>query len=178
MRIIRGNWKSRRINPPSNLPVRPTTDLAKEALFNVLENTLDFETLDVLDLFSGTGNISSELASRGARQITAVEQNFRCVEFIQKTARDLNMPQLTCIRSDVFRFIKTIKQQYHLIFADPPYDLPLLKIIPDMIFQHKLLCVNGIFVLEHSKVYDFNGHERFVRCREYGKTRFSFFEKS
>ena len=178
MRIIRGNWKSRRINPPANLPVRPTTDLAKEALFNVLENTLDLDDLDVLDLFAGTGNISFEFASRGARQITAVEQNFRCVEFIRKTAHDLNMPQLTCIRTDVFRFLKTAKQQYHLIFADPPYDLPQLQTIPDIIFQHHLLHADGIFILEHSQTDDFSDYEHFVRCREYGKTRFSFFEKT
>jgi len=175
MRIIRGNWKSRRINPPANLPVRPTTDLAKEALFNVLENTLDFDDLEVLDLFAGTGNISFEFASRGAQQVTAIEQNFRCAEFIRKTAHDLNMPQLTCIRSDVFRFLKTAKQQYHLIFADPPYDLPQLPTLPELIFQHNLLCTNGIFVLEHSKTHDFSTHEHFVRCKEYGKTRFSFF---
>jgi len=175
MRIIRGNWKSRRINPPANLPVRPTTDLAKEALFNVLENTLDLDDLDVLDLFAGTGNISFEFASRGARQITAVEQNFRCAEFIRKTAHDLNMPQLTCIRSDVFRFLKTAKKQYHLIFADPPYDLPQLQTLPELIFQHNLLCADGLFVLEHSKTYDFSAHERFVRCKKYGKTAFSFF---
>lgn len=175
MRIIRGNWKSRRINPPSNLPVRPTTDMAKEALFNVLENTLDLETLDVLDLFAGTGNISFEFASRNVQQITAVEQNFRCAEFIQKTAHDLNMQQLTCIRTDVFRFIKSAHQQYHLIFADPPYDLPQLKTLPDMIFQHNMLYNNGILILEHPKTYDFCAHEHFSQHREYGKVNFSFF---
>ena len=177
MRIIRGNWKSRRINPPSNLPVRPTTDIAKEALFNVLENTLDFETLHVLDLFAGTGSISFEFASRGVRQITAVEQNFRCIEFIRKTAHDLNMQQLTCIRSDVFRFIKTAHQPYNLIFADPPYDLPQLQTIPDMIFQHNLLCDDGILILEHSKTYNFSAHEHFSRQREYGKVNFTFFKR-
>jgi 16S rRNA (guanine(966)-N(2))-methyltransferase RsmD len=176
MRIIRGNWKSRRINPPSNLPVRPTTDIAKEALFNVLENTLDFETLHVLDLFAGTGNISFEFASRGTQQITAVEQNFRCVEFIRKTAHDLNMQQLTCIRTDVFRFIKSAHQPYHLIFADPPYDLHQLQTIPELIFQHNLLSPNGLLILEHPKSYNFNTHEHFSRQREYGKVNFSFFE--
>jgi 16S rRNA (guanine(966)-N(2))-methyltransferase RsmD len=175
MRIIRGNWKSRRINPPSNLPLRPTTDIAKEALFNVLENMFDFDTLDVLDLFAGTGSISFEFASRGVRQIIAVEQNFRCVEFIRKIAHDLNMQQLTCIRSDVFRFIKTAKKQYNLIFADPPYDLPQLKIIPDMIFKHNLLCTDGILILEHPKPYDFSAHEHFSQHREYGKVEFTFF---
>ena len=177
MRIIRGIWKSRRINPPSNLPVRPTTDIAKEALFNVLENTLDFETLHVLDLFAGTGSISFEFASRGVQQVTAIEQNFRCVEFIRKTTHDLNMQQLTCIRSDVFRFVKSARQQYHLIFADPPYDLPQLQTIPDMIFQHNLLHPNGIFILEHPKTYDFTAHKYFARQREYGKVNFSFFER-
>ena len=176
MRIIRGNWKSRRINPPSNLPVRPTTDIAKEALFNVLENMFDFETLNVLDLFAGTGNISFEFASRGVRQITAVEQHFRCVEFIRKTAQDLNMQQLTCIRTDVFRFIKTAKQQYDLIFADPPYDLPQLNTIPDMIFQHNLLTPNGLLILEHSKTYDFSAHQHFSRQRDYGKVNFTFYK--
>jgi 16S rRNA (guanine(966)-N(2))-methyltransferase RsmD len=175
MRIIRGNWKSRRINPPSSLPVRPTTDIAKEALFNVLENLFDFDTLDVLDLFAGTGSISFEFASRGARQITAVEQNFRCVEFIRKIAHDLNMQQLTCIRSDVFRFVKTAKKQYNLIFADPPYDLPQLKTIPEMVFKHNLLCTNGTLILEHPKSYDFSSHERFSQHREYGKVEFTFF---
>ena len=175
MRIIRGNWKSRRISPPSNLPVRPTTDIAKEALFNVLENMFDFETLEVLDLFAGTGNISFEFASRGVQQITAIEQNFRCVEFIRKTSAALNMQQLTCIRTDVFRFIKSVHQQYHLIFADPPYDLPQLESLPDLIFQHNLLCTDGVFILEHPKTYDFNAHEHFFRHREYGKVNFTMF---
>jgi 16S rRNA (guanine(966)-N(2))-methyltransferase RsmD len=176
MRIIRGIWKSRRINPPSNLPVRPTTDIAKEALFNVLENTLDFETLQVLDLFAGTGSISFEFASRSAKQITTVEQNFRCVEFIRKTAHDLNMQQLNCIRTDVFRFIKTAHQPYDLIFADPPYDLPQLETIPDLIFQHNLLSDNGLLILEHPKSYNFTTHQHFSRQREYGKVNFTFFE--
>jgi len=175
MRIIRGNWKSRRINPPSNLPVRPTTDIAKEALFNVLENTLDFEELHVLDLFAGTGNISFEFASRGVQKITAIEQDFCCVDFIRKTAHDLNMQQLTCIRADVFRFTKSAHQQYHLIFADPPYDLPQLKTIPDMIFQHNMLYPDGVFILEHPQAYNFNTHEHFSRQRTYGKVNFTFF---
>jgi 16S rRNA (guanine(966)-N(2))-methyltransferase RsmD len=187
MRIIRGNWKSRRINPPSNLPVRPTTDIAKEALFNVLENILDFEILDVLDLFAGTGNISYEFASRGVRTITAVELNFKCVQFIRITAQNLNIQQLTCIRSDAFRFLKTVKHhyglgsqslphQYHLIFADPPYDLPQLETIPDLIFQHNLLHVNGLLILEHPNNYNFSTHKHFSQNREYGKMGFTFFK--
>jgi len=176
MRIIRGNWKSRRINPPSNLPVRPTTDIAKEALFNVLENIFYFEELEVLDLFAGTGNISYEFASRGIKQVTAVEQNFRCVEFIRKTAHDLNMHQLTCIHTDVFGFIKKAKQQYNLIFADPPYNLPQFETIPDMIFKHNLLYSDGMFILEHPTMYDFSDHDHFFHHREYGKVGFTFFK--
>jgi len=177
MRIIRGNWKSRRINPPSTLPVRPTTDIAKEALFNVLENMFDFEGLDVLDLFAGTGSISFEFASRNVCQITAVEQNFRCIDFIRKTTRDLKIQQLICVRTDVFRFLKAAKKQYHLIFADPPYDLPQLETIPDLIFKYNLLHDDGILILEHPKLYDFSAHKRFSQHRVYGKVEFSFFLK-
>jgi len=175
MRIIRGNWKSRRINPPSSLPVRPTTDIAKEALFNVLENMFDFDELDILDLFAGTGSISYEFASRGVKTITAVEHNFRCTEFIRKTVQELNIQQLTCIHNDVFRFIKTANKQYNLIFADPPYNLFQLEKIPDMIFKYNLLSKEGLFILEHSKPYNFKYHHHFIQHREYGKVEFTFF---
>jgi 16S rRNA (guanine(966)-N(2))-methyltransferase RsmD len=175
MRIISGTWKSRRINPPKTLPVRPTTDIAKEALFNIIENRCDMNFENALDLFAGTGNISYELASRGAKKITAVDQNFRCVDFISKTIKDMNISQIQPIRADVFSFLKKTTQQYDLVFADPPYELPQLNLIPNLVFEQNVLSKGGWLIVEHPKKYDFGDHPNFFNQRNYGKVNFSFF---
>lgn len=176
MRIIRGTWKGRRLNPPNNLPVRPTTDMAKEALFNVLENNYELSMLNILDLFAGTGSISYEFASRGAKRVTAVEQNFRCTEFIRKTKETLRIENLQIVRADVFQFLKKTIAPFDLIFADPPYDLPGLETLPGLVFEQNLLSEAGIFILEHPDALDFSLHPHFSQHRHYGKVNFTFFE--
>lgn len=178
MRIIRGIWKGRRINPPKNLPVRPTTDMAKEALFNVLENNYDFEDWTVLDLFAGTGGIGYEFASRGARKVVAVDQNFRCVDFINKTKETLQMEALQAIRADVFSFVNKTLEKFDIIFADPPYDCDELALLPDIIFENALLRDDGLFILEHPGEYHFEAHPHFFQQRKYGKVNFTFFQEA
>ncbi|MBQ5856919.1 MAG: 16S rRNA (guanine(966)-N(2))-methyltransferase RsmD [Bacteroidales bacterium] len=176
MRIIRGKYQRRQITAPNNLPVRPTTDMAKESLFNILENHVDFEDITVLDLFAGTGNISYELVSRGCPRVTAVDENNNCIKFIRDTAAKLNMEELLAIRSDVFRFIPMHKAKYDLIFADPPYDSQHYDLLVSLIFEHNLLKEGGMLVVEHNKFVNFNEHPRFVEQRRYGKVNFSFFK--
>ena len=176
MRIIRGKHQRRQITAPNNLPVRPTTDMAKESLFNILENHVDFEDITVLDLFAGTGNISYELVSRGCPRVTAVDENNNCIKFIRETATKLNMEELLAIRSDVFRFIPMHKVKYDLIFADPPYDSQHYDLLVSLIFEHNLLKEDGMLVVEHNKFIDFKDHPRFVEQRRYGKVNFSFFK--
>ena len=176
MRIIRGKYQRRQITAPNNLPVRPTTDMAKESLFNILENHVDFEDITVLDLFAGTGNISNELVSRGCPRVTAVDENNNCIKFIRDTAAKLNMEELLAIRSDVFRFIPMHKVKYDLIFADPPYDSQHYDLLVSLIFEHNLLKEGGMLVVEHNKFIDFKEHPRFVEQRRYGKVNFSFFK--
>ena len=171
MRIIRGKHQRRQITAPSNLPVRPTTDMAKESLFNILENHVDFEDITVLDLFAGTGNISYELVSRGCPRVTAVDENNNCIKFIRETATKLNMEELLAIRSDVFRFIPMHKMKY-----DPPYDSQHYDLLVSLIFEHNLLKEDGMLVVEHNKFVDFKEHPRFVEQRRYGKVNFSFFK--
>ena len=177
MRIISGNFKGRRFNPPKNLPVRPTTDFAKESLFNVLNNIVDFEELTVLDLFSGTGSISLEFASRNAGSITSVDLNFRCIEYIRKNSRELKISNHQVIRANVFKFISSHRQKYDLIFADPPYDLKELSQIPDLIFTNNLLEDDGLLIVEHPKAYDFKDFNHFYQHRKYGNVNFSFFKR-
>lgn len=176
MRIIAGKHKGRRINPPMGLPVRPTTDIAKEGLFNVFWTFLDFRELRVLDLFSGTGNISLEFASRECIQIVAVEQNPKCVRFIQTTAESLQMPNLKVIREDCFRFLSRNAVPFDLVFADPPYDLDRIPELPDLVLA-KGLKPGGWFVIEHSSSHDFSHHPAFYTKRNYGKVNFTFFQK-
>ena len=176
MRIIRGKHQSRQITAPSNLPVRPTTDMAKESLFNILENHFDFEEIIALDLFAGTGNISYELVSRGCPRVTAVDENNNCIKFIRDTANKLNMEELLAIRSDVFRFIPMHKMKYDLIFADPPYDSQHYDLLVNLVLENNLLKEDGLFVVEHNKFLDFKDHPRFVEQRRYGKVNFSFFK--
>lgn len=176
MRVISGTLKGRRFNPPANLPVRPTTDFAKESLFNILNNHIDFEEMNALDLFAGTGNISIELVSRGCITVTSVDVNFKCTDFIKKTAIAFNINNLQVIKSNVFSYLKFATKPYQLIFADPPYDLEGINKIPEIIFEKNLLAENGIMVIEHSRDTNFEQHPRFVEKRNYGKVNFSIFK--
>lgn len=176
MRIIRGRYQRRQITAPSSLPVRPTTDMAKESLFNILENHIDFEDIIALDLFAGTGNISYELVSRGCPRVTAVDENNNCVKFMRDTASRLEMEELLVVRSDVFRFIPMQRIKYDLIFADPPYDSQHYDLLVKLVFENELLNEGGLFVVEHNKFLDFKDHPRFFEQRRYGKVNFSFFK--
>lgn len=176
MRIISGTHKSKRITAPKNLPVRPTTDMAKEGLFNILNNSYYFDEIRVLDLFSGTGNISYEFASRGTEQILCVDQNFNCVKFIQKTAKELGFDAINAVQSDAFEFIEKHSQEHDIIFADAPYDLEGLEQIVETVFEKKLLSTHGVLIIEHPKEQDFSELPYFANKRRYGNVNFSFFE--
>ena len=175
MRIISGLHKGKRINPPHNLPVRPTTDLAKESLFNILWNYVDFEGLRVLDLFSGTGNITYEFAARGCREVVAVEQDARCSHFIKNMSEELKFNQIRVIRTDVFNFLKHPALPFDVIFADPPYDLDRIIDLPLLILENKWLSEEGWLIIEHSASVSFQTYKGFVETRKYGKVHFSFF---
>ncbi len=177
MRIISGKHKGRRLVAPKNLPVRPTTDMCKESLFNILNNYFNFHGLKVLDLFSGTGNISYEFGSRGAGPITSIDGDFGCVNFIKKTASDLDL-DISVLKSDVFKFLEKSKASYDIIFADPPYDLgqeQFEKII-QLIFDNELLAEEGMLIVEHSKHTKLDHLEHFSFQKNYGGSVFSFFE--
>lgn len=178
MRIITGILKGRRLNPTENLPVRPTTDMAREGLFNILNNILDYEELSVLDLFSGTGAISFEFISRGVREVTAIEINSKCTDFIKKSAQQFGVNNLHVVRSDVFDLLKRAYKKFDVIFADPPYQLEDLPTLPDLIFEKQMLAEGGIFILEHSKEHSFENHPCFWQHRKYGKVNFTFFKKT
>ncbi|MDZ7743515.1 MAG: 16S rRNA (guanine(966)-N(2))-methyltransferase RsmD [Bacteroidota bacterium] len=175
MRIISGKHKGRRIQPPVKLPVRPTTDVAKEGLFNILMSRIDFEELQVIDLFAGTGNISFEFASRGAPRITSVDQNHQCISFISEFAKKLDMSSIRAIRADVIRFLERSDEAADLIFADPPYDFQHHGRIIQLVFERQLLKENGMLILEHGKDKDFSKIEGFREQRKYGHVMFSFF---
>ncbi|MCK5766483.1 MAG: 16S rRNA (guanine(966)-N(2))-methyltransferase RsmD [Bacteroidales bacterium] len=177
MRIIGGDHKGRRIHAPASLPVRPTTDMAKEALFNILHNYYDFEGLKVLDLFAGIGSISYEFASRDAAEVHSVEMNPRCVNFITETSRKLDLKNLFVIRANVFTYIKRSGKNFDIIFADPPYDLEGIETIPDLIFENDLLDKDGWLIVEHSAGIDFSEHPNLDQNRKYGKVNFSMFSK-
>lgn len=176
MRIIYGKYGGRRFEAPRNLQARPTTDIAKESLFNILQNRIDFEGISALDLFAGTGSISFEFLSRGASNVVCVEMGRVQQQFIQKVAGELKIGrELQLVRGDVFRFLKNSSQQFDMIFADPPYALPELATLPDAILEGNMLKPEGIFILEHGKENDFSSHPRFVELRKYGAVHFSFF---
>ena len=178
MRIVSGIYRGRRLVPPVNLPVRPTTDFAKEGLFNVLTNVVDFESLKVLDLFAGTGSIAFEFLSRGAIEVTAIDSNHRCIDFIRKTAEIFGAENIKPVKSNCFVFIKRMISTYDLIFADPPYDLEGIEAIPDLIFGSNLLANDGWLILEHSTAYKFEKHPYFDSHRQYGSVNFSFFKRT
>jgi len=178
MRIVSGIYRGRRLQPPANLPVRPTTDFAKEGLFNVLSNLVDFESLKVLDLFTGTGSIAFEFLSRGAIEVTAVDANHQCISFIKKTAESFGARNIQPVKSNSFVFIKRMWTEYDLIFADPPYDLEGIESIPDLIFDSKLLAAKGLFIMEHSVRYRFEQHPCFFQHRNYGSVNFTLFTRN
>ncbi len=177
MRIISGTYKGRRFQAPKNLPTRPTTDRAKEALFNILNNRYYFDEINVLDLFAGIGSISLEFASRGTLEITSVDRHVKCVQFIEKTAQSLEAP-LRVVKADVFRFLETYKGQTDLIFADPPYSFTLEEItkIHGLVFKKQLLKTDGIFIIEHAKHTNLSQLDFFSDQKNYGGSSFSFFE--
>ncbi len=175
MRIISGSHKGRAFHPPKNLPVRPTTDFGKEALFNILNNRLAFETTSALDLFCGTGSIGYELASRGCPSVIAVDSNFGCCTYAKKMAEEFGFKNIQVIKSDVFKFINTTHQQFDFIFADPPYSMQETIELPDLIFNKNLLCANGILIVEHPRELSFTSTERFLEQRNYSKVNFSIF---
>ncbi len=178
MRIISGIYKSRRINAPKNLPTRPTTDIAKEALFNILNNLYYFEDLSIIDLFAGIGSISFEFASRGAQQIISVDQHYGCVKFIRSISEELNM-NITTIKSDAYKFLKKTDNKADIIFADPPYNFTdeQFSAIYTQIFAKDMLYENGLLIIEHSKDTDLSKNEYFSYYKRYGGSVFSFFEK-
>ena len=177
MRIITGIYKGRHFDIPRTFKARPTTDFAKENIFNVLVQYLDFEGATALDLFSGTGSISLELLSRGCAQVISVEADRDHHRFISDCLKKLDTQACIPLRGDVFRFLKSCRQQFDLIFADPPYALKELPTIPDLIFERDLLKPEGIFVFEHGKDHDFSTHPHFVEHRSYGSVNFTLFKK-
>lgn len=177
MRIIGGKLRGRQFNAPANLPVRPTTDMAKEALFNILNNTYDFEDCNVLDLFSGTGSICIEFASRGINHVTAIDKHHGCVAWIKAVAEKFDLPQIEPQKADTFKFLAQDTHQYQIIFADPPYDLPNIPTIPQLVMEHNLLADNGTLIVEHPPFLKLNLLPGFTEVRKYGNSSFSFFDK-
>jgi len=176
MRIIGGEHGRRRINPPANMPhTRPTTDVAKEGLFNVISNNLDIEELNTLDLFGGTGSISYELASRGAKELTIVEKDVKMYEFIKKTVAELRLENFKVLKMDVFKFIEQSTDKFDFIFAGPPYALGNIDDLPKLIFEKQLLNTKGWFVLEHTPRNDYKKFPFYTTERNYGTTIFSIF---
>jgi len=177
MRIISGKYKGRRISPPKNLPVRPTTDMSKEALFNVLNNHFNFSELKVLELFAGTGSISYEFASRGCKPILCVDGDMGCVNFIKKTAKEFEF-DITAIKSDVFKFLEKHTGNYDIIFADPPYGMSQKEFekIIELILENELLNEEGMLVVEHSKYTKLDHMANYSFQKNYGGSVFTFFE--
>ncbi len=176
MRIITGLYKGRRFDVPRSFKARPTTDFAKENIFNVMSGHFDFEDTMALDLFAGTGSISLELLSRGCREVVSVEADRDHAGFIRDCVKKLGVDNDIIIRGDVFRFLKTCRQKFDFIFADPPYALKELPTIPDIIFSKELLNEGGYFVFEHGKDHQFTEHPHFVEHRSYGSVNFSIFK--
>jgi 16S rRNA (guanine(966)-N(2))-methyltransferase RsmD len=177
MRIISGKYGGRRINPPSNMPhTRPTTDVAKEGLFNILQTRVQLDGANTLDLFGGTGCISYELASRGATQLTIVEKDNQMLDFIKTNIENLKIENTQLVRMDVFQYLNSCTQQYDIIFAGPPYALNTIDDLPRMIVERKLISPEGYFILEHTPRNNYENFAGFSFQRNYGATVFSFFE--
>lgn len=176
MRIVGGTHRGRVINPPSNLRARPTTDFAKENLFNVLSNMVDFEEMEVLDLFAGTGSISYEFASRGVVGVTAVEINAVHHNFISQTAKKFGFDNLRPVKANAFLYLKSCNRQFDIVFSDAPYDLKGSEEVIDLVLNNDILKADGLLVFEHPKAMDFSAHPRFTQLRNYGSVQFSFFK--
>lgn len=178
MRIIAGSLRGRRLNPPTTLPVRPTTDMARESLFNILNNYVDYDECSVLDLFAGTGAVSLEFVSRGARDVTSIDINAQCTDFIKLCTSQFGVKNLRVVRADVFDLLKHPNRLFDIVFADPPYAIESLDTLPDLVFDHQLLTDDGIFILEHPREFSFEQHPHFWQHRAYGKVNFTFFAKT
>ncbi|HHH53389.1 MAG TPA: methyltransferase domain-containing protein [Bacteroidetes bacterium] len=178
MRIISGKFKGRRFNPPLKKCItRPTMDIAKEGLFNILANEYFFDDIKVLDLFGGTGSISLEFISRGCTDVSYIDSSHICIKFINEVKQQLEIQDsFNIIKSDVLRYIKSTTDNYDIIFADPPYDYKFTPNIPDIILTGNLLSPNGLLILEHDKRHDFSDNERCVKSKKYGTNIFSFFK--
>ncbi len=177
MRIVSGSLKGRRFSPPKSFKARPTTDFAKENLFNILNNTIDFGSVKVLDLFGGTGSISFEFASRGADDVTCVEFNYNHFKFIKKIAEELELTsEVRVIKGDAFKYVEKTHEKYDIVFADPPYDLEEAQKLPDLVLKNEILEKDGLLIFEHSGSVSFNDHPNFVENRENGKVIFTFFK--
>lgn len=176
MRIIGGKFRGKSINPPQGYSARPTTDFAKEGLFNILDNEYEFDGLSVLDLFGGTGSISYEFASRGASDIVCVEMNPANASFIKSQAAKLGTDCISVVRHNVFDFLKICGKTFDIVFADPPYAIEGLETIPSQVFASGVVKPGGYFILEHPGTFDFQKHPFFVKERKYGNVHFSFFE--
>jgi 16S rRNA (guanine(966)-N(2))-methyltransferase RsmD len=177
MRIIQGKYRSKRITAPSNLPVRPTTDMAKEGLFNIIENEFYIDNLVVLDLFSGTGNISYEFCSRDAKSVVSIDNNYNCIKFIKTTANDLGFDQLQAYKSDVEKFVESSPSTFRLIFADPPYAMLKQPELFENILEGNLLEDKGWLIIEHDSHHSFENLKGFKQQRRYGSVNFSIIEK-
>ena len=177
MRIISGQWKGKNIVAPKNLPVRPTTDFAKTALFNILANHFDFEDISVLDLFCGTGNITYEFASRGTKSITCIDENLQCVKFVKGTLEKLRFEFVRAIKSDAFDFVEHCSEQFDIIFADPPYELKETNNLPDLVFEKKLLKENGWLIIEHQSKRRLESKLEPSEIRTYSNCAFSIYKK-
>lgn len=176
MRIISGVHRGRNIRPPKNLPVRPTTDKAKEGLFNILQNRVDFDDQEILDLFCGTGNISFEFASRGAKSITCVDQNFKCIGFVKSTFQELAFQSVSTYRTDCLSFVGSTNKKWDIIFADPPYDYPKYPELVSVILSRNLINDHGVLILEHPAEVVLTEIAGYRETRKYGRVHFSFFE--
>ena len=176
MRIINGKFKGRKILAPKNLPTRPTTDMAKESLFNILNNNYYFEDIAVLDLFSGTGNIAYEFASRGTTDITAIDQNPNCVQFINSMKDILDLTGFEVFKIEVLTYLNSNAKKYNVIYADPPYDFEHYLEIVTLVFKRELLLDNGVLIVEHDAKKSFKDHPKFVKHKKYGHVNLSFFE--
>ena len=176
MRIIGGRLKGKTILPPAGYPARPTTDFAREGLFNILDNEYEFDGLKVLDLFGGTGAVSYEFISRGAGQVHCVEMNPANANFIREQAQRFGMSNLSVVRHNVFDFLEICRLSFDIVFADPPYDIAGLDTLPDRVLEKDIVVPGGYFILEHPDRYGFADHKDFVKERKYGNVHFSFFE--
>lgn len=177
MRIISGKYKGKYIPVRKNFSSRPTTDFAKENIFNILNNNFDFEEIEVLDLFAGTGSISYEFASRGCLKVISVEKDYRSFDFIRKTVKELNLEAVKAIKADTFKFLNKNTNTFDIVFADPPYDLENLASIPEIILETNIIKPEGWLILEHGKKHQFNDNQHLIDKRTYGSVNFSIFKK-